>query len=79
VAALDVELTAYMREALSLEATHMGRWVVFRGPDRIGIYETLEAAARDAVAQFGHGPYLIRQIGAAPIVIPVSFAYNPNA
>lgn len=79
MAALDVELTAYRQEAPRLEASHMGKWVVFKGPALISIYDTLEAAAEAAVAQFGHGPYLIRQIGASPIVIPVSFAYNPGA
>jgi hypothetical protein len=79
VAALDVELNAYRQEAPRLEASHMGKWVIFRGSALVSIHETLEAAAEDAVAQFGHGPYLIRQIGAAPIVIPVSLVYNPNA
>lgn len=79
MAALDVELNAYRQEAARLEASHMGKWVVFRGSALISIYDTLEAAAEDAVAKFGHGPYLIRQIGASPIVIPVSLAYNPDA
>jgi hypothetical protein len=52
---------------------------IFKGVVLIGIHNTLEAAAEDAVAQFGSGPYLIRQIGAPPIVIPVSIAYNPDA
>jgi len=79
VAALDVELTAYRLQAPRLEASHMGKWVVFKGAAPIGVHDTLEAAAEDAVTQFGHGPYLIRQVGAAPIVIPVSLAYNPDA
>jgi hypothetical protein len=76
---LDTELSAYRTKAAELEASHPGKWVIFKGPALIGIHDTLEAAAEDAVARFGHGPYLIRQIGAAPIVIPVSVAYNPNA
>jgi len=79
VAALDVELGAYRQEAPRLEASHMGKWVIFKGAALISIHDTLEAAAGDAVARFGRGPYLIRQIGAAPIVIPVSLAYNPDA
>jgi hypothetical protein len=77
--ALDVELNAYHREAPHLEASNAGKWVIFKGSMLVGIYDSLEAAAEDAVAQFSHGPYLIRQIGAAPIVIPVSLAYNPDA
>ena len=57
----------------------MGKWVVFKGTARIAIYDTFEAAAQDAVARFGRGPYLIRQIGAPPIVMPISVAYNPDA
>jgi hypothetical protein len=79
VAALDVELSAYRREAPRLEASHMGKWVIFKGLALVSIHDTLEAAAEDAVSQFGVGPYLIRQIGAPPIVIPVSIAYNPDA
>lgn len=76
--ALDVELSAYRMKAAELEANHPGKWVIFKGATLIGVHDTLEAAAEDAVARFGQGPYLIRQIGAAPIVIPVSVAYNPH-
>jgi hypothetical protein len=57
----------------------MGKWVVFKGAALVAIYDTFEVAAEDAVSRFGRGPYLIRQIGAAPIVIPVSLMYNPDA
>jgi hypothetical protein len=79
VAALDIELNAYQQEAARLEASHMGKWVVFKGTTLVSVHDTLETAAEDAVTRFGRGPYLIRQVGAAPIVIPVSLAYNPDA
>jgi hypothetical protein len=78
MAALDVELSAYHEQATRLEASHPGEWVVFKGSALIGIHPTFEAAAEEAVARFGRGPFLIRQIGAPPIVIPVSVAYNPD-
>jgi hypothetical protein len=77
--ALDAELRAYRTRAAELEASHPGKWVIFKGAALISIHDSLETAAEDAVARFGHGPYLIRQVGAAPIVIPVSVAYNPDA
>ena len=76
---LATEIEAYRHESSQLEASHMGKWVVFKGAALIAIYDTFEGAAEDAVARFGRGPYLIRQIGAAPIVIPVSLMYNPDA
>jgi hypothetical protein len=79
MAALDQELSAYRQEASRLEAAHPGEWVVFKGSSLVSIHATFEAAAEDATARFGHGPYLIRQIGAPPIVMPISVAYNPNA
>ena len=72
---LAAELAAYKHESARLEASHMGKWVVFRGSACIAIYDSFDHAAADAVGRFGRGPYLIRQIGAPPIVIPASIAY----
>lgn len=77
--ALAVEIAAYERESAGLEASHRDKWVVFQGDALIAIYDSFDAAAADAVTRFGRGPYLIRQVGEAPIVIPVSIAYNPEA
>lgn len=78
MAALDVELGAYQQQANRLEAAYAGKWVVFKASALVGIHDTFEQAAADAVGRFGRGPYLIRQVGAPPIVIPVSVAYNPE-
>jgi len=75
MAALDTELRAYRMEASKLEAAYFGKWVIFRESSLIGIHDTFESAAADAVNRFGRGPYLIRQVGAPPIVIPASIAY----
>ena len=74
MAALDIELKAYKSEALKLESAHPGRWVVFNGAVLVGVHDSFEAAAEEAVQKFGRGPYLIRQVGAPPIVIPASIA-----
>lgn len=75
---LDIEIAAYQEQAARLETSHPGKWVVFKNAALIDVYESFDDAAKDATSQFGRGPYLIRQIGAPPIVIPVSVAYNPQ-
>jgi hypothetical protein len=76
MAALDAELRAYRTEASKLEAAYPGKWVIFREASLISIHDSFESAAAEAVSRFGRGPYLIRQIGAPPIVIPASIAYQ---
>ena len=75
--ALDAELTAYRREREQLESTHPGKWVLFKGAALISVHDTFEATAEDAVRRYGRGPYLIRQVGAPPMVIPASIYYQP--
>ena len=70
------EIPAYDRMRADLEANHMGRWVVVRNAERVGIYDTFEDAAASAVQRFGRGPYLIRQVGAPPLTLPASVLYR---
>jgi len=74
---LQNEIAAFDKERDQLELEHSGEWVLFHGGARIGVYESFEQAAEDAVRKFGRGPYLIRQIGAPPIVLPASVVYRP--
>jgi hypothetical protein len=71
MAHLDVEIAAYRSQLFDLESNFRGKWTLFRGAQRIDIYDTFEMAADDAVKRFGSGPYLIRQIGAPPITLPI--------
>ena len=75
VADIDKELTAYERMRADFEAHHMGEWVVLHDEKLVGVYPSFDAAAQDAVARFGRGPYLIKQVGAPPITLPASVAY----
>lgn len=75
---LKEEMAAFEGMRQDLEAQHMGQWVLFHQHDLIGVYDTFENAANDAVARFGRGPYLIRQIGAPPITLPASVMYCPD-
>ncbi len=70
------EIAAFERMRGQLEAEHLGRWVViFRG-ELVNTYDSFEIAADEAVEQFGSGPFLIRQVGAPPITLPVSVMYH---
>jgi len=60
-----------------LEARHMGKWGLVREGNLIGVYDSFESVAEDAVRRFGRGPYLIRQVGAPPVTLPASVMYVP--
>lgn len=67
---LDREIATYEGMQEQLEAEHKGEWAVIHGEELVGTYPDFQVAADAAVRQFGRGPYLIREIGAPPIVIP---------
>ena len=74
---LSEEMRAYESLRSTLEADHFGKWVVFHDEELVNLYDTFEAAANDAVRKFGRGPYLIKQVGEAPIRLSASVLYNP--
>jgi len=76
--AIQDEIDAFNRIRTKLEADHMGKWVLVREAALVGTYETFDQAAADAVRRFGSGPYLIRQVGAPPITLPVSVMFQPH-
>jgi hypothetical protein len=71
------EIAAYDEIRADLEASSLGKWALVHDRQLIDIYDTFEMAARVAVQRFGRGPYLIRQIGAPPIVLSASVLYQP--
>ncbi|HEX3916220.1 MAG TPA: hypothetical protein VHW60_02695 [Caulobacteraceae bacterium] len=77
MSALSEEIAAFDRSKADLEAGHFGEWVVFRDAALVGLYASFEEAASDAVGRFDKGPYLIRQVGAAPVNLPASVIYRP--
>lgn len=74
---IEHEIEAYERRQAELEANYFGKWVVFRDQQFMGAFDTLDAAASEAIRRFGRGPYLIRQVGAPPVVLPASVLYQP--
>jgi hypothetical protein len=73
MADLDVELETYRAQRSELESQFFGKWVVFHGTDRIGVFDAFEPAAIEAVKRFGRGPYLIREVGGPPVTLPTGF------
>jgi hypothetical protein len=73
---INKDIEAYNNMRIKLESEHNGKWVLFHQQKFIGVFDSLEQTAQEAVKQFGEGPYLIRQIGAPPIIMPASVAYR---
>ena len=77
MADVDKEIAAYERMRPDLEAKHTGKWALVQNEALVGLYDSFEAVAEDAVRKFGRGPYLIRQIGAPPVTLPASVMFVP--
>ena len=78
-APLSSEIAAFEAARADLEKTHPGKFVVFNGDQFIGAWDTFNAAASEAVARFGRGPYLIRQVGAPPLTLPASVLFRRHS
>lgn len=76
---LDAEIRAYDELKAELEKAYAGKFVVIKDGKLVGAWDTLDAAAQQAVVRFGRGPYLIRQVGAPRPTLPASVLYRPIA
>ena len=75
MATLRDEIEAFQQMRQRLEADYMGLWVLIHDQRLVATFDTFELAADDAVQRFGSGPFLIRQVGASPMTLPVSVMY----
>jgi hypothetical protein len=73
---LEREIAAYEKVQTELEREHRFKWVVFHGDDLIGVFPDLQEAAEEAVSRFGRGPYLIRQVAAPALTLPISLRHR---
>ena len=71
----NIEEYDQMREVL--ETQYWGKWVVFYDRELVKIDESFQNVAEFAVVNYGRGPYLIRQVGEPPIMLPSSAIYHP--
>jgi hypothetical protein len=76
--AIEDNIAAYDAIREELEKCHKGKWVLFHDCEFIDAYDDFQDVASDAVARFGRGPYLIRQVGALPMTLPSSVLYHPD-
>jgi hypothetical protein len=66
------EIDAYEGMRSELEADSLGRWALIRDRQLIDVFDNFDQAAAQAVRAFGRGPYLNRQIGAPPAILPAA-------
>jgi hypothetical protein len=76
VSSIQDEIDAFNKLQPELETKHMGEWILIRDRKVVGLFPTFDAAAAEALQRFGRGQYLIREIGAEPIRLPVSVIYH---
>lgn len=73
---IQTDIAAYEALRERLESDHVGKWVVIQNQQLVGVYDSFNSAAEEAVKRFGRGPYLIRQVGAPPVTLPASVMYH---
>jgi len=71
---LETEIKAFETMKEELERHYRGKFVIFHGTEFVGAFDTFNSAAAEAVRRFGHGPYLIRQVGVTTPPISASLA-----
>ena len=76
---IEDDIEAFKEMRAKLEAEHMGRWVLIYQRNLVRVYDSFDEALQDAGQQFGKGPYLIRRVGAPPMVLPASVMYRRDA
>ena len=71
---LENEVTTYEQNRERLLATAEGKYVLIRGKDVSGTFETEMDAITEGYNRFGNVPFLVKQV--LQIEIPVSFTSN---
>ena len=75
---LDDNIKTFINMSDQLNQHHAGKFVLIYNSNFIASYDNFDNAAREAIKQFGRGPYLIRQVGApTEMPMPASVAYRP--
>lgn len=62
VGVLQQEIAAYESRRAELLRHHAGKFVLIKGDELVGAYDTQEAAYGAGVERFGNQPMLIRQV-----------------
>ncbi|MBL7864481.1 MAG: hypothetical protein JNK10_06380 [Cyclobacteriaceae bacterium] len=72
---LEKDIDAYKKMQAELESKYTSKWVLICDEKLVSVFDTFEQAAEKAVSLYGAGPYLIRQVGAPPFVLPASVMF----
>ena len=76
---INEEIRAYDSMRTDLETQHLGKWAIVHAGVLVGVFDSFEEAADHATQKFGRGPFLIREVGAAPTNLPISVMFAWNA
>jgi hypothetical protein len=61
-----------------IEASPTGQWMLIRGSDLVGTFDSFDDAAERAVQEFGAGSYLVRTGAAPTVTLPSSVVLQGN-
>lgn len=61
---LQIETATFERDRAELLRTHAGRFVVYVGDQRLGVFDDEESAARAAIVDHRKERFLLRQVRA---------------
>lgn len=73
---LDQELQTYMAAREHLEREHMGKFVLIKGSDVVGAYDSFETAADEGLRRFGRSEFLIRKVGEEETHLSAAILYG---
>ncbi len=59
---LDLELGTYDAKREELLASAEGKFVLIKGEEMAGVYDSQEDAVRQGYGQFGNVPFLVKQV-----------------
>jgi hypothetical protein len=59
---LEVEIAFYEEQRAELLARHAGMFVLIKGRELIGVFNTIEQALAEGARRFGLDSYLVRQV-----------------
>lgn len=71
---LETELKTFEEHRERLLGTATGKFVLIRGTEVIGVYDSKPDAIRQGYQQFGNVPFLVKQI--TEVDTPVDFVSN---
>ncbi len=79
ICSLDDNIKVFISMSERLERDYPGKVVLIYNGNFCGSYDSVDSAAREAIKNFGEGPYLIRQVGMPrEMTMPASIAYKPH-